>query len=204
VSKHATAGTLILALAFGCFAFAQASQSPYVVKQDVLGESLAQYQANNPKDCPTIAFKTHKHRGVVFCTVAGPAIYAEQTVNKKTVGFIHDRLYFIEMDLPHASYRSVTAALANKFGEPEEQYIQRSVYINLAEAISGMAMSHVERLNVPEIGVDKTWKNGVSTIDAQEYNARDAHFQTSTLTFTLDVLAKEAAEKARVKSKTDM
>jgi hypothetical protein len=175
-----------------------------VVKQDVLGESLAQYQANNPKDCPDRAFKTHKERGVVFCTVAGPATYAGQTVNKKTVGFMHNRLYFIEMDLPHSSHLTVTAALANKFGKPEEQYIQRSVYISVVEAISGMAMTHVERQNVPEMGVDKTWKNGLSKIEAQEYNARYADFQTSTLTFTLDVLAKEVAEKARAKSKTDM
>lgn len=109
-----------------------------------------------------------------------------------------------KQNMTHSSYLTVTVALANKFGKPEEQYIQESVYITLAEAISGMVMTHVGRLNVPEVGVDRTWKNGVSKINAQEYNARDADFQTSTLTFTLDVLAKEAAEKARAKSKTDM
>jgi hypothetical protein len=187
------------------------SQQPYAIKQDVLGESLAQYQANNPKDCPASAFKTNKDRGAVFCTVAVPATYAGQTLTKKTVGFIHDRLYYIEMTLAHTNYVSVTAALAEKFGKPEERFTNRSVYLSIAETLSGKEKTHEERLNVPEIGVTQTWKNGVSEISASEYDLQDTNFQTSSLLFTLDVLAKEAVENMdkaikalNAKSKTDM
>jgi hypothetical protein len=191
-------------------AFAQVVPSPYAVKQDVLGESLAQYQANNPKDCPARAFKTDKERGAVFCTAVGPTTYAGQSVNKK-VGFMHDRLYLITMNFPHSSFLTMTAALSEKFGKPDETFIQQSAYITLAETLSGKEKTREERLNVPEIGANDKWKNGVSQIDAQEYSVLDISFQTSSVTFTLDELAKEAADNlnqaidaSHAKSKTDM
>ena len=187
------------------------SQQPYAVKQDVLGESLTQYRANNPKDCPASAFKSDQDRGAVLCAVAVPATYAGKPLTKKTVGFMHDRLYYIEMTMAHPNYISVTAALAQKFGKPEERFTNRSVYITIAEAVSSKEKTLEERLNVPEAGVTQTWKNGVSEICASEYDLQDTDFQTSSLAFTLDVLAKEAAENmdkaikaVHAKSKTDM
>jgi hypothetical protein len=193
-------------------AFAQSPPSPYAVKQDVLGESLAEYQANNPKDCPAQAFKTDKDRGAVFCVIVGPTTYAGETISKKKVGFMHERLYLISMEFPHASFFAVKSALSEKFGEPVEHLIQRPIYITLAETLSHKEKTYEERRNVPEIGIMDNWKNDVSQIDAEEYDIiGDPNFQTSSVTFTLDVLAKEAidnmnkANKAnRAKSKTDM
>ena len=200
-----------LSLAFVFLAFAQSPASPYAVKQDVLGEPLAQYQANNPKDCPAHALKTDKEYGAVFCAVVGPITYAGETIGKKKVGFIHERLYLISMEFPHSSFFTVKSALSEKFGSPVERYIDQSTYITIAEAMSHKEKTHEERLNVPETGISDNWKNGVSQIDVQEYDIRDPSFQTSSVTFTLDVLAKEAidnmnkANKAnRAKSKTDM
>jgi hypothetical protein len=160
---------LCLILVFLVFAQTPSS-SPYAVKQDVLGESLAQYQANNPKDCPVRAFQADKDRGAVFCTVVGLTTYAGEAINNKKVGFMHDRLYLITMNFPHSSFLTVKAALSERFGKPVERIVERSVYITFAEILSHKEKTHEERLNVPEIGTSDKWKNAVSEIDAEEYD----------------------------------
>jgi hypothetical protein len=204
---------LALATVLFCFVLStlgQAATSPYAVKQDVLGESLAQYQANNPKDCPAQALQPDKDRGAFFCTVVGTT-YAGESINKKKVGFMHERLYLISMEFPHSSFYAIKTALSGKFGQPVENYIDQSTFITIAGALSKKEKTHEERLNVPETGIRDNWKNGVSQIAAEEYDILDTNFQTSSLTFTLDALANEAMENMNeanrakhAKSKSDM
>jgi hypothetical protein len=205
-----TSSFVFVLVCFALTALGQDAPSPYAVKQDVLGESLAQYQANNPKDCPAPALKPDKDRVAVFCTVVGTT-YAGEAINKKKVGFMHERLYLVSMEFPHSSFYAIKSALSEKFGQPVEKYIDQSTFITIAEALSKKEKTHEERLNVPETGIRDNWKNGVSQIAAEEYDILDTNFQTSSLNFTLDALANEAMEnmdeanKAKhAKSKSDM
>lgn len=168
---------------------------PYTIKADALGETLAQYRKNNG-DCTAAVLQPDKDRGTMVCHLKNPAFtYAGIAVAEKYVGFLHDRLYVVNLIIPHGSFPTAKGAVTDKFGPPTKtSYRDKSTFITLAEILSGKELTYDQKLNVPEIGEETAWLNGISTITLSEYSPLDGTFKTSSITFSLDDLSKEAGE----------
>ncbi len=159
---------------------------PYRIKEDVLGESLAQYQQNNSapaasnsygksgaalKDCTLQeSFAAANSHGVVECTsfnTNDAATYAGLTYRWRTVKFVNSSLHEVDIVLHHSGYESLKNAMIEKFGKPvrmEKQDLQ-----------TGIA-THLEATNL-------YWNNGTSTIAVFEYQGDQ---ETTMVQFTLD------------------
>lgn len=163
----------------------------YRMKNDVLGESIAQYQRNNsasglsasaaPKDCTLEnGFGASNSDGTVECTsfnANDAATYAGVTYRWKTVRFSNGRLHDITIVAHHNGYESLKNSLTEKFGPPAR--IEKA-------AIGGGIGRRFESTNL-------YWNNGTSTIAVIEYYGDNA---TTLVQFTL-ADAESQAQTAR-------
>ena len=134
---------VVLALALSGAAHAQ---QPYSVKEDVLGETLAQWQANHPTiHCSTPeerrasiekayqklqeAYKAFPGIHVsprpemtqqpeTWCSYPDDFTYADTKVKWARASFYHDRLYKVNIGLPNGRLEEIKAALRAKYGVP--------------------------------------------------------------------------------------
>jgi len=181
--------TILFLLAGASPMFGQA----FSFKQDVMGETLEQYRANNPADCPDKNLvPDEKGSDDLTCKVAVPGTYVGKKLAAKRVSFLHGKLYRIVITFPHADYTTIQVALKEKYGKSVDSYTSRSVYIMFAEAMLRREMTREERLNVPEIGTSNKWSNDVSSIDTSEYELADPTFQTSNVAFFHTTLLAES------------
>src|SRR2546426_8397493 len=196
--------TLRLAFCVALFSVVAFGQEPFAVKGDVLGEPLLTYQQNNP-NCRKLT--NDKDRGSDTCKEKNSGFtYAGVIAKSKAAAFLHDRLYQIVITVPHVNYATVDRAVIEKYGKPGKSgFVQGSVMLTVAQIMAGKDKSYQERLDVPEIGETAEWKNGVSTLNLEEYDLRDPSFSTTSIMFSLDSLLKEATDNMNkaVKSLSD-
>jgi hypothetical protein len=166
----------------------QQTATPYTIKQDVLGETLAEYQRNNPGDCA--ARPLSDEDGAKTCK---NDMYSYGGVDvRQTVYFLHDRLFKVFMFAKgntQVAQDAFMSGLTAKFGAPA-----LTLPIQLQ---NGYGATYTQTLTV--------WSNGVSTVRLAD-NARGR--SDVWVQFELDDLNaefKKAAEDAKqAKAKRDM
>jgi hypothetical protein len=164
---------------------------PYTIQQDVLGESLASFAANNPSCKP----KTGAIDNSQECVVTDQTTFAGMPVMGRTANFYQGRLYEVDLFAPTRSCKQfdLVTSLKQRFGEPKS-----------TEIVDGKEMTPA---HLP--GADfKIWQNGVSTITFQEsigtLDACTTDFHLDAVYWQVWKLEREKKAKEEELKKKDM
>jgi hypothetical protein len=175
------AATLAIAVAF-IAQTPKTSPTPYSVKGDVLGESLAQFQQHNPScepDESNHCFFLRDGESFAGLPTARAAKFFDGKLANVTFSFSHNK----------KEYAGLLEALTAKYGAPTAKEVEQIQ----------------NRMGAQFQSENYFWDNGVSSIGLYEY-VRD--IQTTSLIFAHTELAvaaeKSETEKRLKKAKGDM
>jgi len=181
---------MLVFVMLSAIAFPQSPPVPYSVKADRLGETIAEWTANNPGfvKCPNYAIDDMYGSSVdpklMYCLTHSredgqDLTYAESPVLLETAWFYRDSLYKVEMTfLSQAGLTDVIAGLKRKFGKGVGRETTRTQN-------SFGVRSEQKRL---------TWTNTISTLQLS-YSTASNEFPH--LTFTFNALNKELTHGAK-------
>jgi hypothetical protein len=169
-------------------AFSQSPPQPYSVKADRLGETLAEWGANNPRfdKCPDYTIDDRYGSvspKLVDCLTRSwkdgqDFTYATSPVLLETAWFYRDNLYKVEITLlSQAGLPDVISRLKRKFGKPVGRETTRTQ--------NGFGVRSERK--------ELTWTNTASTLLLSYSTAYD---ERPRLTFTFNTLNKDLPHRA--------
>jgi hypothetical protein len=173
-----------------------AMAEPYSVKADKLGETLAEWKANNPADyCNNDTVDGLANSAVdpdvIFCSPSGTRTYADQEELSESASFYKGHLFRVQIFLYNMlRLPPVMTALKEKFGTPSGHEATP-----LHNGFGARFDAHKWR-----------WTNGVSTIELAYIDEPGP--DCPIVTFTLDSIYKEIKDRQQkykaTKTRSDM
>ncbi len=167
-----------------------ASQDTFSVKADKLGETTADWKANNPRErCLGDKGMAKKRTDDLdFCSYAADSMdpkhyytYAQINTLLHHGSFYKGQLYKVELKFLHSDSGAILAALTDKYGTPEKTdtlILENRLGIKFDRAVV-------------------SWTDGTDTIIFNEFGD---DLDTSVVTFTLDKVQKEVTDREKVRA----